>query len=76
MFSKWTILGTGVKTSGEEVLKLEINTDLTIEAQFREVIPQLSISVYPELSGIIPTGIGTKTRVGEHVIMAQPLSGY
>ena len=75
-FSKWTILGTGVKTSGEEVLELEINTDLTIEAQFREVIPQLSISVYPELSGIIPTGIGTKTRVGEHVIMAQPLSGY
>ena len=56
-------------------MELEINTDLTIEAQFREVIPQLSISVYRTFRNN-PDWNWNKNKVGEHVIMAQPLSGY
>ena len=75
-FSRWTIRSTGLKTSSESTLQLEVTSDLEIEASYKEFIPELTIYVYPQGTGIIPTGNGAKSTSGDHIIMAQALSGY
>ena len=76
LFSRWTITSTGFKTSDQANLSLEVTSDLSIEAAFKEIIPILTILPYPNGSGIIPAGNGQKSQGNSHIIMAQPLSGY
>ena len=75
-FMKWTIFGSGIRTSGDKTLEVDATTDLEVEVQYRQLIPKLSIVVTPETSGFIPIGSGEKNQNGPHIIMAQPLNGY
>ena len=75
-FMKWTIFGSGIRTSGDKTLEVDATTDLEVEVQYRQLIPKLSIEVTPETSGFIPIGSGEKNQNGPHIIMAQPLNGY
>ena len=61
----------------EQVLELDADVNMEIEARFKLIIPYLSVFVTPELSGIIPAGMGPRQSNGSpHIIMAQPLAGY
>ena len=75
-FMKWTIIGTYIKTSGEQVLELDADVNMEIKAKFKLITPTLSINVTPLLSGFIPIGIGERIKNGPHVIMAQPNEGF
>ena len=46
--------------SYDQTLNLEAASNLEVTVHFRMIVPQLSISIYPALSGIIPFGIGPK----------------
>ena len=76
-FASWEVVkGNEEWYSYDQTLNLEAASNLEVTVHFRMIVPQLSISIYPALSGIIPFGIGPKKFNEPHIINAEPLNGY